>query len=115
MNAWEKLIQTGKRYMKMYSKIFKYINFSKLKFSKDNSQTPSLTTDAVVLRKHKKDNSYDILMIKRGRNPYKGHLAFPGGFVDYNEDPIEGCLRELKEECDLDGTSIEFVIKSINN
>lgn len=48
-------------------------------------------------------------MIKRLRDPFKDHLAFPGGFVDYNEDPKEGCLRELKEECNLDGLSIEFV------
>jgi ADP-ribose pyrophosphatase YjhB (NUDIX family) len=36
-------------------------------------------------------------------------LALPGGFVDYNEDPKDSCLRELKEECNLDGKSIEFV------
>jgi len=36
-------------------------------------------------------------------------LALPGGFVDYNENPEIGCLRELKEECDLDGQSIELV------
>ncbi len=48
-------------------------------------------------------------MIKRGREPYKNCYAFPGGFVDYNEDPKESCLRELKEECNLDGKNIEFV------
>jgi 8-oxo-dGTP diphosphatase len=29
--------------------------------------------------------------------------------VDYNEDPEEGCLRELQEECGLKGTGIELV------
>lgn len=52
-------------------------------------------------------------MIKRKYDPFKDHFAFPGGFVDYNEDPLKGCLRELKEECDLDGQSIELV--SFNN
>jgi 8-oxo-dGTP diphosphatase len=68
-----------------------------------------VTTDAVVLRKHKTDKFHDVLLIKRAHEPFKDHFAFPGGFVDYNEDPLEGCLRELKEECNLDGTSIEFV------
>jgi len=31
--------------------------------------------------------------------------------VDYNEDPITGCLRELEEECGLKGKSIELVKK----
>jgi 8-oxo-dGTP diphosphatase len=49
-------------------------------------------------------------MIKRKGQPFKGYFAFPGGFVDYNEEPQQGCLRELKEECNLDGKSIELVL-----
>lgn len=64
----------------------------------------------MVLRKHRNDKFHDILLIRRAHDPWKDHLALPGGFVDYNEDPINGCLRELKEECNLDGLSIEFVI-----
>ena len=59
--------------------------------------------------KTKSDHFYDILMIKRGKDPFKNCYALPGGFVDYNEDPQESCLRELKEECNLDGRNIEFV------
>ena len=70
---------------------------------------PSLTTDAIVLRKHKNDNFYDILLVTRGNEPYKDCLAFPGGFVDYGEDPQNGCLRELKEETELDGKDIELL------
>ncbi len=44
-----------------------------------------------------------LLLITRGKPPYEGHLAFPGGFVDYGEDPEVACLRELKEECGIDG------------
>ena len=61
-------------------------------------KTPSLTTDSIVLRKHKNDNYHDILLVTRKHDPFKDHLAFPGGFVEYGEDPIKGCLRELKEE-----------------
>eukprot|EP00357_Protocruzia_adherens_P028716 CAMPEP_0114990750 /NCGR_PEP_ID=MMETSP0216-20121206/10980_1 /TAXON_ID=223996 /ORGANISM="Protocruzia adherens, Strain Boccale" /LENGTH=173 /DNA_ID=CAMNT_0002353981 /DNA_START=251 /DNA_END=772 /DNA_ORIENTATION=+ len=70
---------------------------------------PSLTTDAAVIRKHKEDDYHDILMITRGRNPFQGKLAFPGGFVDYNEAPEVGCARELEEECSLKGTNPRLV------
>ena len=30
-------------------------------------------------------------------------MAFPGGFVDYGEDPKDACLRELEEECSVKG------------
>ncbi len=49
-------------------------------------------------------------MIKRAAEPFKNHFALPGGFVDYNEDPKDACLRELKEECNLDGFSPQLVI-----
>ena len=70
---------------------------------------PSLTTDALVLRKHKNDNYHDILLVTRGNDPYEGKLAFPGGFVDYGEEPEDGCIRELKEETELDGKDIELL------
>jgi 8-oxo-dGTP diphosphatase len=69
---------------------------------------PSLTTDAVVLRP-RAEGGHDILMITRGRPPFLGCLAFPGGFVDYNEDPIHGCIRELEEECGIAGTNPRLI------
>ena len=65
---------------------------------------PSVTTDALAFR-DRDDGYHDILLITRKNEPFKGYLAFPGGFVNYNEDPSEGCLRELKEECSIEGTS----------
>ena len=70
---------------------------------------PSLTTDAIVLRKHKNDDFHDILLVTRGNDPYEGKLAFPGGFVEYGEEPQYGCIRELKEETELDGKDIELL------
>jgi hypothetical protein len=43
---------------------------------------PALTVDIAVFR-----NNKELLMIKRGNPPFKDHLAFPGGFVDYGEEP----------------------------
>jgi 8-oxo-dGTP diphosphatase len=70
---------------------------------------PNLATDSVCLRKHKDNNFHDILLITRLKDPYKGRYAFPGGFVDYNEDPAVACMRELKEECNLDGISQKLI------
>lgn len=71
-------------------------------------KTPSVTVDAAVLRP-KGDGSHDILMITRGGEPFKGCLAFPGGFVDYNEAPIDACIRELEEECSVVGANPRLV------
>ncbi len=60
-------------------------------------RNPSLTVDAIVTKyiKKNKENRLSILLITRGRDPFKGHYAFPGGFVDYGEDPEDACVREL--------------------
>ena len=50
------------------------------------TKVPNVATDAIVL-KPKAESKHDILLITRKNPPFKGCLAFPGGFVDYNEDP----------------------------
>ena len=64
-------------------------------------KTPSVTVDAIVTKA--KANGHDILLITRGKDPFMGSYAFPGGFVDYGEDPKVACLRELAEECCVEG------------
>ena len=64
---------------------------------------PALAVDAIVINRDK------ILLITRGREPWKGMLALPGGFVERDEDPEIAVLRELKEETGLDG-SLERLI-----
>jgi 8-oxo-dGTP diphosphatase len=48
-------------------------------------------------------------LITRGHPPFLGRLAFPGGHLDYNEDPRECVLRELKEETCLTGELKELI------
>lgn len=43
-----------------------------------------------------------VLLIQRGRDPYKGQWAFPGGFLNMDETAEVGALRELKEETGLE-------------
>jgi ADP-ribose pyrophosphatase YjhB (NUDIX family) len=44
-----------------------------------------------------------ILLVKRNQAPGRNKWALPGGFIETNESPKNACLRELKEETNLDG------------
>lgn len=54
-----------------------------------------VTVDAVVVQ------SGHILMIERRARPGKGLYALPGGFLDKDEQLIDACVRELREETRL--------------
>jgi 8-oxo-dGTP diphosphatase len=47
-----------------------------------------------------------ILLIERGREPYKNYWALPGGFVDMDEELEDAAYRELKEETNVDNISL---------
>ena len=69
----------------------------------DGYSSPSVTVDAVATRVC--DGVIEALMIQRGPNPpeWRDKWAFPGGFVDVGEDPLDAVLRELREETGVYG------------
>eukprot|EP01138_Halocafeteria_seosinensis_P011328 gb/GECG01011571.1/.p1 GENE.gb/GECG01011571.1/~~gb/GECG01011571.1/.p1 ORF type:complete len:221 (+),score=17.69 gb/GECG01011571.1/:1-663(+) len=60
---------------------------------------PAVTVDALIFA-FEQDNLY-LLMIQRGKDPFEGKWALPGGFVDPHEDLRDAALRELQEETHL--------------
>lgn len=60
---------------------------------------PAVTADTVVFALEG-DKTY-VLLVKRLNDPYKGCWAFPGGFMNIDEDTSDTAKRELKEETGL--------------
>jgi len=64
---------------------------------------PSLTCDGLVVRQGK------VLLVRRGKEPYQGRYALPGGFVEYGESAPDCAVREVKEETGLDTEVLRLV------
>ena len=59
---------------------------------------PAVTADCVVMTSETKAR---VLLIERGDEPYKGHWAIPGGFLNMDETTEQCAIRELEEETGL--------------
>lgn len=80
---------------------------------------PSVTADIVIFSYTRKpdfcclsddclsDGSIQVLLIRRGKSPYKDQFALPGGFVEPDESVDDAAQRELMEETGIVCTSLE--------
>lgn len=69
---------------------------------------PAVTVDCVIFGYDIKEG-LSVLLVQRGVEPFKGQLAFPGGFLKVDEDKNaeEAARRELREETGLNPVWIE--------
>ena len=61
---------------------------------------PAVTADCVVFSND--SDRLSVLLIERANEPFKGCWAFPGGFMDMEENAEDCAKRELKEEAGLE-------------
>ena len=67
---------------------------------------PSVTADMVIFSRFS-DGSLQVLLIRRGKSPYKDQFALPGGFVNPDESVDQAARRELLEETGVDCACLE--------
>jgi len=73
----------------------------------DRERTAVLVTvDLVIFTV--RDDALQVLLVERGKPPYLGQLALPGGHLRGKETLDAAALRELKEETSVDGTRLHL-------
>ena len=70
---------------------------------------PSSATAAFII-----NGNNELLVTKRGKEPAKGTLDLPGGFVDMDETAEEGMARELKEETGIEVKKLTYLFSIPN-
>lgn len=68
---------------------------------------PAVTADSVVFCNG--SDGLSVLLIERANDPFKGCWAFPGGFMDMEENAEDCAKRELMEETGMEVRSLEYL------
>lgn len=56
----------------------------------------------------------EMLLVRRAVDPQRGRWCFPGGFVDFGEDPIDAARRECQEEAGISVDSLDLLDVGFN-
>jgi len=57
----------------------------------------------------------EVLLIERAREPGKGKLGMPGGFVDPFESAEAAARRELQEELEIEVAELHYLMTAFNS
>ena len=69
-----------------------------------NYPRPAVTIDCLLF--YKTNNQTYLLLIQRKQSPFKEKWAFPGGFVEIDENLEDAAYRELTEETGITNTTL---------